>query len=114
MSCSSTSASSVLPHNAVAATGLDYFGARYFSGAQGRFTSPDPSFLKWNKLLNPQRWNLYSYAVNNPFKYVDPDGQDAIAIVLCSAKNRSGTHAATFSSQYSWWRPPRIAVLRTL
>jgi hypothetical protein len=23
-------------------TGLDYFGARYFSGAQGRFTSPDP------------------------------------------------------------------------
>ena len=33
---------------------------------------------------------------------------------LCSAKNRSGTHAATFSIQYSWWRPPRIAVLRTL
>jgi RHS repeat-associated protein len=24
-----------------AETGLDYFGARYFSGAQGRFTSPD-------------------------------------------------------------------------
>ncbi|MCC6487564.1 MAG: hypothetical protein IT364_08680, partial [Candidatus Hydrogenedentes bacterium] len=23
-------------------TGLDYFGARYFSGAQGRWTSPDP------------------------------------------------------------------------
>ena len=23
-------------------TGLDFFGARYFSGAQGRFTSPDP------------------------------------------------------------------------
>ena len=26
-------------------TGLDYFGARYYSGAQGRFTSPD-NFLK--------------------------------------------------------------------
>ena len=25
-------------------TGLDYFGARYFSGAQGRFTSPDAPF----------------------------------------------------------------------
>ena len=23
-------------------TGQDYFGARYYSGAQGRFTSPDP------------------------------------------------------------------------
>ena len=22
--------------------GLDFFGARYFSGAQGKFTSPDP------------------------------------------------------------------------
>ena len=25
-----------------AETGLDYFGARYFTGAQGRFTTPDP------------------------------------------------------------------------
>ena len=25
-----------------AETGLDYFGARYMSAAQGRFTSPDP------------------------------------------------------------------------
>jgi RHS repeat-associated protein len=25
-----------------AETGLDYFGARYHSSAQGRFTSPDP------------------------------------------------------------------------
>jgi hypothetical protein len=25
-----------------AETGLDFFGARYYSGAQGRFTSPDP------------------------------------------------------------------------
>ena len=26
-----------------AESGLDFFGARYVSGAQGRFTSPDPS-----------------------------------------------------------------------
>jgi RHS repeat-associated protein len=25
-------------------TGLDYFGARYYSGVQGRFTSADPLF----------------------------------------------------------------------
>jgi RHS repeat-associated protein len=29
-------------------TGLDYFGARYFSGAQGRFTSPD-----WSTIPQP-------------------------------------------------------------
>src|SRR5580693_1090540 len=28
-----------------AESGLDYFGARYMSSAQGRFTSPDPTFL---------------------------------------------------------------------
>ncbi len=56
-------------------TGLDYFGARYFSGAQGRFASPDPGnasgFLYPE---DPQSWNGYSYGRNNPLKYVDPDG----------------------------------------
>jgi RHS repeat-associated protein len=56
-----------------AETGLDYFGARYFSGAQGRFTSVDPSMLS-TVLANPQSWNRYTYALNNPLKYVDPNG----------------------------------------
>lgn len=54
-------------------TGLDYFGARYFSGAQGRFTSPDP-MLNSAKPEDPQTWNRYSYALNNPLKFVDPNG----------------------------------------
>ena len=45
-------------------TGLDYFGARYFSGAQGRFTSPDP--ITTLKLEDPQRWNKYAYGRGNP------------------------------------------------
>jgi len=61
-------------------SGLDYFGARYMSSAQGRFTSPDPTFLNIRKVFNPQRWNLYGYSVNNPFKFVDPDGNEAIAV----------------------------------
>jgi RHS repeat-associated protein len=39
-----------------AETGLDYFGARYFSGPQGRFTSPDP-LMASAKTTNPQSWN---------------------------------------------------------
>ena len=39
-------------------TGLDYFGARYFSGAQGRFTSPDwsqtPQATPYANLGEPQ------------------------------------------------------------
>ena len=46
-------------------TGLDYFGARYVSGAQGRFTSPDVPLLDQHT-GDPQSWNLYSYVRNNP------------------------------------------------
>lgn len=54
-----------------AETGLDYFGARYMSSAQGRFTSPD---LLGGNLANPQSLNRYSYALNNPLRFTDPTG----------------------------------------
>ncbi|HYT49237.1 MAG TPA: RHS repeat-associated core domain-containing protein, partial [Pyrinomonadaceae bacterium] len=40
-------------------TGLDYFGARYYSSAQGRFTSVDPVTDFKKNVSNPQRWNQY-------------------------------------------------------
>jgi RHS repeat-associated protein len=50
-------------------TGLDYFGARYFSGAQGRFTTPDwsakPQPVPYADLSNPQSLNLYTYVRNH-------------------------------------------------
>lgn len=57
-------------------TGLDYFEARYLSAAQGRFTSVDPDQNLGLHLTDPQGWNGYAYARNNPLKYVDPDGLD--------------------------------------
>lgn len=54
-------------------TGLDYFGARYYSSPQGRFTSPDP-LLSSGTIYAPQTWNRYSYVLNNPLKYTDPFG----------------------------------------
>jgi RHS repeat-associated protein len=56
--------------------GLDFFGARYFSGAQGRFTSPDPLFFQAEMLTDPQRFNLYAYGRNNPLQFVDPTGKE--------------------------------------
>lgn len=55
-------------------TNLDFFGARYFSGAHGRFTAVDPESASAS-LFDPQRWNEYSYAINNPYKFVDPNGE---------------------------------------
>jgi RHS repeat-associated protein len=54
-----------------AETGLDYFDIRYLSGAQGRFTSADP-MDGWQG--DPQSWNKYAYARNNPLLYTDPSG----------------------------------------
>jgi RHS repeat-associated protein len=56
-----------------AETGLDNFGARYMSSAQGRFTSPDPS-IKGIALADPQSWNLYSYVRNRPTRFIDVEG----------------------------------------
>ncbi len=58
-------------------SGLDYFGARYFSGAQGRFTSPDEP-LGDQYPEDPQSWNLYSYVRNNPLRNTDPTGRDCV------------------------------------
>ena len=53
---------------------MHYFGARYYSGGQGRFTSPDePLVDQWEE--NPQSWNLYNYSRNNPLRFVDPTGR---------------------------------------
>ena len=57
-------------------SGLDYFEARYLSAAQGRFTSVDPNISLGLHLDDPQSWNGYAYARNNPLLYTDPDGRD--------------------------------------
>jgi RHS repeat-associated protein len=61
-----------------AETGLDYFEARYFSAAQGRFTSPDwaetPEPVPYADVTDPQTLNLYAYVRNNPLSRADADG----------------------------------------
>jgi len=56
-----------------AESGLDNFGLRYMGSNLGRFMSPDSIANDW-ELLNPQTWNRYAYARNNPLIYIDPDG----------------------------------------
>lgn len=51
-----------------------YFGARYYRPDIGRFTTVDPVYNWSENLVDPQRWNRYAYARNNPLAYVDPSG----------------------------------------
>ncbi len=59
-------------------SGLDNFGARYDSSTIGRFMSPDwalkPTTVPYADFGNPQSFNLYAYAHNNPLTYRDQNG----------------------------------------
>jgi RHS repeat-associated protein len=59
-------------------SGLDNFGARYFSGAR-RFTGPDKPFADQHP-EDPQSWNLYSYVTNNPLRFIDRNGRAKIEV----------------------------------
>ncbi|MBI4398396.1 MAG: hypothetical protein HY586_04660, partial [Candidatus Omnitrophica bacterium] len=52
-------------------TGLYYYGARYYDPEIGRFISPD-SFVQ--DPSDPQSFNRYAYARNNPVNLIDPTG----------------------------------------
>ncbi len=59
-------------------TGLDYFGARYYSSNLGRWMSADwaakPTTVPYAQFNDPQSLNLYAYVKNNPIGIADPDG----------------------------------------
>jgi RHS repeat-associated protein len=57
-------------------SGLDYMDARYYGSNMGRFMSPDPVFASKYKVADPQQWNMYAYARNNPLSITDPTGLD--------------------------------------
>ena len=61
------------------ATGLRYYGYRYYDPVTLRWNSADPiySFLPDLGLNEPQLMNLYAFSLNNPVRYYDPDGLDA-------------------------------------
>jgi len=63
-------------------TGLDYFIARYYASAYGRFTSTDPKGIALRHLLNPQKLNKYSYVLNNPLNLFDPNGMEEVTITF--------------------------------
>jgi RHS repeat-associated protein len=87
-------------------TGLDYFGARYYSNGLARWITPDKPFADQH-VQDPQTWNLYMYGRNNPTIFIDEDGDDikyapglknaedvkAVVDAILANPNTSGTYS---------------------
>jgi len=106
-------------------TGLDYFEARYYSSAMGRFTSPDeftggptelfaevaahnPTF--YADIFDPQSLNKYTYCLNNSFRYLDFDGHQTAQSDRLSNAIDFGTgyvRGIVSSMSYGWVGGPR-------
>jgi len=57
-----------------AETGLDYFGARYYMAALGRWASVDPL------ADGDPEWSPYNYVHNNPLGFMDPTGLTCVTV----------------------------------
>ena len=68
-------------------SGLDDFGARFYSSYWGRFMSPDEPFYDGD-IHDPQKLNLYSYVRNNPLNSTDPDGH---RVEICDTNGQNCT-----------------------
>jgi RHS repeat-associated protein len=72
-------------------TGLDYFGARYYSNGLGRWVSADwsaiPIPVPYANFGDPQSLNLYGFVNNNPIADADLNGHEG----GCSAADANGT-----------------------
>jgi RHS repeat-associated protein len=62
--------------------GLYDYQARFYDPYLNRFISPDTIIPD---TANPQDWNRYAYAQNNPLKYTDPSGHFVVAAILLVA-----------------------------
>jgi len=74
-------------NGASSADDLDYMHRRYYSPRLGRFLSVDPASSGEPKA--PQSWHRYAYGLNNPVRYVDPNGEAAVDTTRFLERNRA-------------------------
>jgi RHS repeat-associated protein len=108
-------------HEYDADTGLSYMNARYYDGKVGRFASQDPAFLAVGDrarlkaitgmdlqkyLSDPQGFNSYAYARNNPLKIIDSDGQWFKEVIMGQQSWSSFSQEVGQATQYmgSGWQ----------
>jgi len=86
---------------------LQYFEARYYDNRIGRFVSQDVVFWEIGQtergralMADPQQLNAYAFSRNNPLRYVDPSGENAVDMVKDTI--RQITEKASQAAKDAW------------
>ena len=83
--------------------------ARYYDPVIGRFYSNDPVGFR-----DVHSFNRYAYANNNPYKYIDPDGNENRMAVSAAADTRAFTSGKISRGELSGRMTARAAAARTV
>ncbi|MBP9204270.1 MAG: hypothetical protein KBG28_09925 [Kofleriaceae bacterium] len=72
-------------------SGLGYYGVRYYDQVLLGWTQGDPLYryrpeAGWDE---PRRGQLYGFVMQNPLRYVDPDGTDSVTAIVTYRSNVS-------------------------
>ncbi len=81
-------------------SGLDYTLARQYTSQFGGWMSPDPDNAGADP-SNPQTWDAYSYALNNPTTLTDPEGTNVHVCVDTDNGNNSQNCFNLSDEQYA-------------
>ncbi len=84
---------------------ITYMGARWYDPEIGRFLSMDPVGVQQSVTANPAMFNRYAYANNNPYKFIDPDGGEAIDASIINSMKADARKKLPFTISLSKFHP---------
>ena len=73
---------------------LTYYGARYYDKTLIAWTQADPLYVRVPdaaRVSSPRRASLYAYTLQNPMRYIDPDGRDSFGTNRFCARCDAGS-----------------------
>lgn len=87
---------------------LSYYGLRYYDNTSMNWTQGDPLYRICRDIAgaSPRRADLYEFSMNNPLRYMDPDGLDSFGADQFFNHMEKGSVAAVgAASEGGGWGP---------